>query len=377
MNLDFTERQEMLRAAAKDFIVNECPKSLVRELEEDEKGYSPELWQKIADLGWLGLVFPEEYGGAGGDFMDLVVLLEEMGRGLFVSPILPTVVIGGLSILNAGSEEQKQELLPRIASGELIISWAFNEFETSYDITSINTRAIQSGANYTVEGTKLFVGNANICDYLLTVAKTDTSGNFENGLTTFLIPSKQPGVVCTLVPTIAFDSQYEVVFHEAEVPEGGILGGLNGGWQVKERALLRGAAAKCAEMIGGAEAVLEMATAYAKERIQYERPIGSFQVIQHYLANMWIDVLTAKNITYKAAWKLSHGLPCKQEVASAKGWVSQVYNRVAERGIHIHGAIGLTEDHDISLHYKRAKAAELAFGDLDYQQELMAREIGL
>jgi len=377
MNLDFSEYQTMIKTQARDFLERECPKSLVREMEVSEDGYSRELWRKMAELGWLGMAFPEKYGGSGGEFMDVAILIEEMGRSLLPGPFLSSVVLGGLGILDAGSDRQREKFIPLIAGGDVTIAMALTEPAASYMASGITTRAMHTNSMYSIEGSKLFVGYANVCDYLLTIAMTGEAESPENGLTAFLVPVKLPGIRCNVIPTIALDKQCEVVFQGTEVSQEDVLGDVGGGWRVIEKAMLRGAAAKCAEMVGGAEAVLEMATSYAKDRVQYGRPIGSFQVIQHYLANMWIDVETARSISYEAIWKVSQGLPCKREVASAKGWVSQVYNRVTERGIQIHGTIGLTRDHDVSLYYRRAKAAELAFGDLNYQREMIAQEIGL
>jgi len=378
MNLDLTEEQEMLRTSARDFLTKECPKSLVRKLEEDEKGYSIELWRKMSDLGWMGLVLPEKYGGQGMGFMDLIILLQEMGRNIVPGPFFCTVVLGGLPILSAGTEEQKKEFLPKIAKGELILTVAYIEPSARYDAAGVETKAVAHGDSFVIDGTKLFVENAHIADYLICVTRTEKGATPEDGITLFLVDAKSPGIKCEVIPTMGADKLCEVVFKSVKVPRKNMLGRLHKGWPIVAEALEKATIAKCAEMVGGEEAALDMTLAYAKERVQYGKPIGSFQVIQHYCANMWMNVETSRDILYKAAWSLAEGLPAgATEVAVAKGWINEAYKFVTERAVQCHGAIGTTRDHDIGLYYRRAKSGELAFGDTDFYKEVVARKLGL
>lgn len=377
MDLGLSEEQEMLKTSARDFLQKECPKKLVKQLDESDEGYFPELWQKIAGLGWLGLMFPDEYGGSGGSFLDLVVLLEEMGYNILPGPFFSTVVIGGPTILAAGNKEQKRELLPRIASGEIILTLALTEPSVGYDASSVKTTAVAHNGEYMINGTKLFVPDANVADLLLCVARTKEAENPEDGITIFLVDAKSPGVECTLLKTLARDKQCEVLFNNASVPKENILGELDQGWPVVQDALQKATVAKCAEMVGGAQAALDMAVAYAKERIQFNRPIGSFQAIQHYCANMVSDVDGSRFVTYKAAWKVSEGLPATMDVAVAKAWTSEAYRRVTLLAHQIFGAIGFTMDHDLHLYYRRAKASEMMFGDSAFQRAIVSRELGL
>jgi len=377
MDFGLSEEQEMLKNSARDFLQKECPKQLVRELDESDKGYSPELWQKMAELGWMGLPFPEKYGGGGGSFMDLVILLEAMGYNVVPGPFFSTVVLGGLAILAAGSEEQKKELLPRISSGGARLALALTEPSARYEAAYIKTVARAHNGNYIIKGIKLFVLDAHVADYLLCVARTRASGKPENGITVFLVDSKSPGVKCTLLKTLARDKQCEVIFENVSVPRDNIVGGLNKGWQVVQDLMQKAIAAKCAEMVGGAQAALDMAVAYAKERVQFNRPIGSFQAIQHHCANMVSDVDGARFVTYKAAWKVSEGLPSTFDVAVAKAWTGAAYGRVTLLGHQIFGAVGFTMDHDMHLYYRRAKAGDILFGDSAFQRTIVARELGL
>ena len=377
MDLGLSEEQEMLKASARDFLQKECPKQLVRQLDESEEGYSSELWQKMANQGWMGLVFPEEYGGTGGSFMDLTVLLEEMGHNIVPGPFFSTVVLAALTILTAGSEEQKKEILPKVAGGKAILSFALTEPTASYDAASVRTKADARNGEFVINGTKLFVLNANVADYIVCVARTAETANPEEGISIFLVEARSPGVRCTLLDTLARDKQCEVVFEDVSVSAKNMIGGLGQGWPIVQGVLQKATVAKCAEMVGGAQAALDMAVDYAKERVQFGRPIGSFQAIQHYCANMVTDVSGSRFITYKAAWKVSEGLPAAMDVAIAKAWTGEAYGRVTLLAHQIFGAIGFTMDHDMHLYYRQAKAGEIIFGDSDFQRGIVARELGL
>jgi alkylation response protein AidB-like acyl-CoA dehydrogenase len=377
MDLGLSEEQEMLKELARDFLQKECPKRLVRQLDESDEGYSSELWHKMAELGWMGLVFPEKYGGSERNFLDLTILLEEMGYNIVPGPFFSTVVLGGLTVLTAGSEEQKMEFLPKIASGGMILSLALTEPTASYDAALVKTKAIARDGEYVIKGIKLFVLNANVADYILCVARTKQTKNPEDGITLFLVDARSRGLKCTLLKTLARDKQCEVVFDSVTVSEESIVGERDGGWPIVKDVLQKATVAKCAEMVGGAQAALDMAVNYAKERVQFGRPIGSFQAIQHYCANMATDVSGSRFVTYKAAWKVSEGLPAALDVAIAKAWASEAYGRVTLSAHQIFGAIGFTMDHDIHLYYRQAKAAEIIFGDADFQRAIVARELGL
>jgi len=377
MDLGLNEQQEMLKTSARDFLQKECPKQLVRQLDESENGYSPELWRKMADLGWLGLVFPEEYGGNSGNFLDLIVLLEEMGYNILPGPFFSTIVLGGLAILTGGNEQQKREILPKISSGQLILTLALTEPSASYHPAAIKTTATVNENEYVINGIKLFVPDANVADYLLCVARTEDSKNAEDGITVFMVNTKCPGISYTLLKTLARDKQCEVIFDNVRVSKDSIIGNLNGGWPLVSEIIRKATIAKCAEMVGGAQAALEMAVQYAKDRVQFNRPIGSFQAIQHYCANMVSDVDGSRFVTYKAAWKISEGIGANYDVAVAKAWTGEAYSRVTLLAHQIFGAIGFTMDHDIHLYYRRAKAGDILFGDGDFQRAIVAQELGI
>jgi len=376
MNLALSEEQEMLRKMAHDFLTDKFPKTVVKEIEESEPGYSPQLWKEMAGLGWMGLALPEKYGGSGMSFLDLAVLLEEMGRACLPAPFFSSVVLGSLTIADMGNEEQKQKYLPKLASGEMLFTLALTEPSASYD-GAIETKATADKDGYIINGTKLFVPDAHIANYMLVVARTDEKAKAEKGLTIFIVDGKSAGISCNVLKTIANDKLCEVVFDKVKVPKENILGQLNQGWGEVQKIIQRAAVAKCCEMVGCIQQALDMTVSYAKERKQYDRPIGSFQVIQHYCADMATDVEGTRLSTYQAAWMLSEGLPCTKEIAIAKAWAGEACQRVMALAHQIHGAIGVTIDHDLQYYTRRAKAAEVSFGDASFYREVVAKEMGL
>ena len=374
MDLGLNETQQMLKNSARAFLDAECPTTYVRDMERDPRGYTPEMWSAIAQLGWLGLVVPAEYGGEGLGFVELAILLEEMGGALLPGPYFSTVVMAGATIAEAGSEAQKRECLPRIARGQLIVTLALTEPGGRWDARGIQTAAQRSGDEYVINGTKLYVPNAHVSDYLVVAART---GDADADVSLFLVPSNADGLTETALRTIASDRQSELVFDDVRVPTSALMGEPNGGWDALDTALKWGAVGKCAEMLGGAERVLDMTVRYAKERIQFGRSIGSFQAIQHHVADMAADVEGCRHMTYKAAWKLAERQPADQDVAMAKAWVSDAYQRVCALAHQCHGAIGFTREHDMQLYSRRAKAAELMFGDAGVHLDAVATTMGL
>jgi len=375
LDFELSEDQKMLRKTARDFLVNECTKPFVRQMELDEKGYSPDLWQKMADLGWMGLPFPETCGGWGGSFLDLAVLMEEMGRACLPGPFMASVVLSGLTILEAGSEAQKEQHLTAIAKGD-IFTLALTEPNGGYYAASIQTKATAHGDDFVISGTKFYVPDAHVASHLLVVARTK-EGTKDDGLSLFLVDAKSHGIKSTLLKTIGSDKQCEVVFDNVKVPKANLVGKLNHGWPVVHKTLQMSAVAKCADMVGAAQQMLVMSVAYAKERIQFDKPIGTFQAIQHHCANMLIDIDGMRMITYEAAWLLSAGLPADKEVAMAKAWISDAIVRVAKLGHQVHGGVGYTIDHDLQLYYRRGRAAASLFGDANYHREMVASQLGL
>jgi|TARA_B110000116_G_C16774701_1_gene555143 alkylation response protein AidB-like acyl-CoA dehydrogenase len=376
MDLGLSEDQEMLRAMAREFIEAEAPRTFVRDMEEDEQGITTDLWQKIAQVGWLGLIIPEEYGGTGQNLVDLGILMEEVGHGVLPGPFFNTALVT-VGIMDAGSAEQKSEYLPKIANGDVIAAHAILEPYSRLDAGGINLTATKNGSDYTLNGSKLFVENAHISDLLLVPVRTKTGGNAEDGITLLLVDAKSAGITVDKLKTIATDNQCEVTFKDVKVPASNVLGKENDGWSTLKLLLQKGAALRCMQMVGALQEVLDMTVEYVKNRVQFGRPIGSFQAIQHYCANMATDVDGSRFITYQGLWRLGEDLGSDLEVSAAKAWVSDSAQRVAATAHQCHGAIGFTQEHDLQLFTRRLKAWEVSFGDGDYHRERVAQAMNI
>jgi alkylation response protein AidB-like acyl-CoA dehydrogenase len=375
MDLGLTEIQQMLKNSAREFLSQECPLTLVRQLEEDPRGFTDELWRQIVNLGWTGLAFPDQYGGTGGEFIDLAVLLEEMGRSLLPGPFFSTVVLGGLTVLDAGSEEQKRDILTRTCGGQLLMTLALTETSATFEPWGVEATATRTGDVFLLNGTKLFVPDAHAADLLLVVARTSVRPSPADGITLFLVPSNSPGLSVRPLGTISSDRLGEVILDRVSVPAAWVLGRVGEGWPIIQRTLQKAVAGQCVEMLGGASAVLEMTVEYVKQRTQFGRAVGSFQAVQHHCANMATDVEGCRQIAYQAAWRVSKGLAADREVAMAKAWVSGAYQRVCATAHQCHGAIGFTKEHNLQLYTRRAKLQELSYGDVNYHKELALQHI--
>jgi len=366
----------MLRQSARSLLEKECPSTLVRHLMEDERGYDPALWQKLAELGWLGLVIPEDHGGAGLSYVDLVLVLEEMGSVLLPSPFIWTVMFAE-AIKRAGSAEQKRSLLPEIAGANLIGTVAWQEPSGSWSADGIAMAARPVGGGFALDGVKLFVNDGHVADYILVAART--SGHGEDGITLFALDSERIGISATPLKTMDQTRKLtELKFSGVKAAADDIVGSVDTGWQTLAAVLDRGKVMLAAEMMGGAQKVLDMTVDYAKVRVQFGRPIGGFQAVQHKCANMMVDIEGAKSAVYYASWAVSNDHPEAALAASvAKAAASDAYRRVSAEGIQLHGGIGFTWDHDLHLYFKRAKSAEFTFGDGAWNRELVAQAINL
>jgi alkylation response protein AidB-like acyl-CoA dehydrogenase len=371
MDLTPTEEQEQIRAAAREFLQGECSPAHVRSMEDDERGYSPEVWAQMAELGWLGWVFPEEHGGGGASFLDLCLLVEEQGRSLLPSPFLPTVVLAGQAIARFGSDSLRAEHLPAIASGEQVMGVARTGPAASWDTGDVGVVFDHQGADYVLEGAATLVEYANVADVLVVLARHG------DALEAFLVPGDATGVIVEPLRTVAVDHRHCVSFDGVRVSEDAVLGEPGGGRTIAEAIARWGTAARCADMVGAAQQVLEMTVAYAKERVAFDQPIGSFQAIQHHCAEMAVDLLGARLVTWEAIWRLSEGLDAEEALSVAKTWASDAVPRVCARGHQIHGAIGFTREHELHLYMRHVRAAELDFGDAAWHRERVAQTLGL
>jgi alkylation response protein AidB-like acyl-CoA dehydrogenase len=377
MDFGFNEEQDLLRSTARKFFENECPSEMVRKLMDTPEGMTPTLWGKLGEQGWLGLIFPEPYDGMGLGLVDLVVLMEEMGRAVIPGPYFSAVLLGGLAILEAGSDAQKKEWLPAIASSQKRVTLAWMEPSAMLGAAGVTLPAVKKGATFTLSGTKLFVPDAHTADAIVVAART--AGKSEDGVSLFLVPRGARGLEVNLLPTMDQTRKLcEVTLKDVAVGGDALLGAVGAGWTPLGRVLDRATVALCAEMCGGAQKVLDMTVEYAKIRQAFGRPIGSYQGVKHRAADMLVDVENSKSITYYAAWALDEGVAEGPLAASmAKAYVSDAYRRVSAAGIQLHGGIGFTWEHDLHLYFKRAKGSEFTFGDATYHRERVAQLVNL
>jgi alkylation response protein AidB-like acyl-CoA dehydrogenase len=376
MNFAFSEEQEMLRSSARDFLAKECTPAVVRRLMEADDSFDPALWKKLAGMGWTGLGIPEEYGGVGG-FLDLVVVLEEAGRALLPGPYFSTMGLAVPALLEAGSDAQKKEVLSEIAAGDARATVAFTEPPGRWDANGVALKAERSGQGWKLDGVKLFVPDAASADYLVVVARTRGSG--EEGITLFLIKGKPEGMTVSPLKTLDMTRRwYEVRFEGVKLDDASVMGGSDNAWPAFKRALEWASAALCAEMVGGSQHVLDTSVGYAKTRQQFGKPIGIYQGVSHKLADMLLQVESARSATYYAAWTVDADAPDRAVATSmAKAFTSDAYRFSAGNGIQVHGGIGFTWEHDMHLYFKRAKASEVTLGDATYHRELVAQALDL
>ena len=375
MDFGFSDEQEMLRQSARSMLEHECPSTRVRELMDDARGYSPEMWRRMAELGWLGLVIPEAAGGAGLDYIEMAVLAEEMGRALLPSPFIWTVMFAE-AIKRNGTEEQKATFLPKIVAGELIATAAILESSGAWDEGGIAMPARRAGNSFILEGAKMLVNDAHVADRMLVAART---GGRRGAITLFAVDARRPEIAVSALATMDRTRKLsEVRFDNLKVSKSEIVGEVGGGWPLLSAVLDRARVTLAAEMIGGAQRVLEMSVEYSRMRQQFGRPIGSFQAVQHKCANMMVDIESARSAIYYAAWAVSNETAdAPLAAALAKAAASDAYRRVAADGIQVHGGIGFTWEHDAQLYFKRAKSSEFTFGDGNFNREIVADLIGL
>ena len=376
VNFAFSDEQEQLRDAVRRFLEAKSPSTEVRRLMETTEGYDPAVWSQMAnELGLQSLHIPEEYGGQGFTFVELGIVLEEMGRVLLAAPYFSTVVLAADAIMNAGTPDQQGKLLPGIASGETIAALAFTEPNGKWDAAGIEMVAKGSGDSFTLDGTKMFVIDGHTANLIVVAARLEgTSG--EDGIAFFTVDADAAGL--TRTPLATMDQTRKQAKLEFSGVAATPLGEPGAGWPALSKTLDQAAAMSANEMVGGAQKVLDMSVEYAKVRVQFGRPIGSFQAIKHKCADMLLEVESGKSAAYYAAWAAAEDNEELPVAASlAKAYCSDAYFHAAAENIQIHGGIGFTWEHDAHLYFKRAKSSEILLGDATYHRELLAQRIGI
>ena len=371
MNFAFSEEQEELRRSVRRFLDDKSPEVEVRRLMETAEGYDEAVWKQMADqLGLQGLTIPEEFGGSGYSYVELIVVLEEMGRSLLCAPYFSSVALAANLLLASGDDGAKKDYLPGIAAGTTIATVALAEASGRWDEEGVTLQATGSGDSWTLNGEKLYVLDGHTAGLVLVAARTAA------GVSVFAVEAGAPGFEATALATMdQTRKQAKLTF--AATPAR-LVGADGAGWAAVSKMLDLAAVALAAEQVGGAQRVLDMAVEYAKVRVQFGRPIGSFQAIKHKCADMLLEVESAKSAAYYAGWAAAEDNEELPVVASlAKSYCSEAYFHSAAENIQIHGGIGFTWEHPAHLYFKRAKSSELLFGDPTYHRELLAQRIGI
>jgi alkylation response protein AidB-like acyl-CoA dehydrogenase len=379
MDFRFSEEQQALVESARDFLASHSGPEAIRSAMTSELGYDKAVWQQIAtELGWPSIHIPEAYGGLGLGYVDLVVLVETMGEALLCSPFFSSVALAANTLLAVASEAQKQAWLPAIAEGRTTATLAFTEQSGRWEASAIETTARAEGDGFVLDGVKTFVVDGHSADLLLVVArKPGTSG--EDGLCVFALPGHTTGVERRVLTTMDQTRRLgEIRLANVRVGRDACLGECGSAWAGLSRALDLAAIALAAEQVGGAQRCLDMAVAYAKERQQFGRPIGSFQAIKHKAADMFVAVESARSALYYAACIVDDQSDDLATNASlAKAWCSEAYFKCAADNIQIHGGVGFTWEYDPHLHFKRARASESWLGTPADHRERVAKALGL
>ncbi|MEE9606635.1 MAG: acyl-CoA dehydrogenase [Myxococcota bacterium] len=376
MQLVLTEDQELLAKTAADFANDHSPLARVRRLRDsgDPDGFSRSLWKQMAELGWLGIPFPEEYGGAALGLAELAVVLEALGRKLAPEPFLSSVLLGGQALLLGADEAQKRAWLPGIIAGESFLALAFQERRSRYDLKRVATRAERAGDGWRLSGEKIQVLDGTVAHAFVVVARSAGGEADPDGITLFLVPSDAQGVRVERQQRVDARNAALVTFESVALADADRVGAEGRGGELVERAVDRATVGLCAEMLGSMSEAFDRTLAYLKQRQQFGAPIGSFQALQHRCAELFISIELCRSAVMAAARAVdAEGAEAARLVCLAKARCSDAAIQVANEAIQMHGGIGMSDEHDIGFYLKRARVAELSFGDAAWHRQRWAR----
>jgi len=374
IDLTLDDHQVMLQRSAHELFRKRYPSDVVRAIEAGGLGYSPEGWQELAGLGWLGICFPERYGGGGGRFLDLYPIYEEMGRFLVPSPHLDTVAVAGEIILTTGTGEQRRALLPEIAQGNCIISPAILEGDGWFGFDAITCSAERRGGDFVIRGTKLLVPYARSADHFLCAVRTADATGAED-ISLLLVDARSDGIACEKIPNIAGHALYGVTFDEVVTPAEHLVGTEGGGWAPLSDATLKAAVLQTATIVGAARAVLDMTNQYAKDREQFGGPIGRYQAVQYLVTDILIDMHRADLLAKQAAFRIDAGKTFAREAALAVAFGKRAAAHLHRQAHEVHAGVAFILEHDLSLYSRRSKFWENHLGDARYYEERVADSI--
>jgi alkylation response protein AidB-like acyl-CoA dehydrogenase len=377
MDLGLTEAQEILKTSVADFVQREYGKNTLLALESAPTGITPELLRKVAELGWLGVLIPEAYGGEERSLTDAAVLFEELGRGPVPGPFFASGVLGALTVRHGGTESQKQVILPKVARGEWVLCVAVTESDYGWRSDKVHMYAYQEQGNYVLSGTKLFVHDAKAATHLLCAVRTAPAGDGgSRGITLFTVDASAPGVSVRTLPGWMGQVD-EVRFDNVQVPTDAVLGGVEGrGWEVLEAAALQATPILCAYQVGSCQAVFDMVVTYSRTRIQFGQPIGRFQRVQDHIIGMVNHLDAARWTTYEALWKLDSGRPAASSVHLAKAVTSEAHLKVCDGGHEVHAGVGVIREYGLTLHTQRSRTLYHLLGDARFHRRRIADAMG-
>jgi alkylation response protein AidB-like acyl-CoA dehydrogenase len=373
LDLEFSPEQEMLRETVRGVCATYCPMELVRALEDDPVGYSTELWKQLGELDLIGLLLPESHGGTGMSLLEGTVLYEELGRALAPVPHLASAVLCGQALAIAGSSEQRARWLPALSSGEAILTPAWLEPESGFGPNGVHAQAVPDGEGFRLRGVKRHVPFASSATALVVLARTGEGGN---DVDLFVVDPTVAGVHLTQQFSVASDTQYEVLLDDVAVGADARVGTPGSGWDTWDAVMHDAIVLVAAQAIGGARRALDITVQYAKDRRQFDKPLGAFQAIAHYLADAVTAVDGGTSLVHEAAWARAAGRPeARRLAAMAKLFACQTYRDVTAMAQQVFGGIGFTVEFDIQLYFRRAKALQLSWWDTRYLEELVAAAV--
>jgi len=375
MNLDLalTESEEMLKKAALDFMRRDAPKEVIQVLQETDTGCTEELWRKAADMGWLGIIIPEQYGGTGNSLTSAGVLFEALGAGPLPGPYFSSGILGSLIISEAGTEEQKQRVLPAVAAGEQILTLALTEPQYSWEPGAVATTAESKNGDFILDGVKLFTLDAQAATHFIVVARTGKEADLAKGVSLFLVDGKSDGVSVRRLPGLLAGRSFEVKFDSVKIPRSAMLGERNEGWPALKRAIDQSIPVLCAYKVGGSQAVFEMALEYSRTRVQFGMAIGRFQRVQDMIIEMVNQVDAARWTTYEALWKLDTQRPAAEGLHLAKAVASEAYWQVCTLAHQVFSGVSYSKEHPVSFHTRASRCLYNFLGDPAYHRQQLAQ----
>ena len=375
MNLDLglTESEEMLRKTGLDFMRRDAPKEVVQALQETDTGYTEELWRKAVEMGWLGIIIPEQYGGTGNSLTSAGVLFEALGTGPLPGPYFSSGILGGSIILEAGTEEQKRSILPAIAEGQQILTLALTEPEYSWEPGAVQTTASSKNGDFVLDGLKLFTIDAQAATHFIVVARTSKGADPDRGISLFLVDSKSEGVSVRRMPGFLTGRTFEVKLDSVKVPGAAILGAKGEGWQALRRGIDKSIPVLCAYKVGGCQTLVEMVLEYSRTRVQFGMPIGRFQRVQDMIIDMVDHADAARWTTYECLWKIDTQRPAAESVHLAKAVSSEAYWEVCTLAHRVFSGISYSKEHPASFHTRASRFLYSHLGDPSYHRQQIAQ----